>query len=106
MTRESLKARRGHLMAMAFGRLVKELRLRARLTQVQCVAKLGTTQSQYSLAENGKVTPRVFEIDDYASTFRVDPIEFYRMLREYRDQIEGVHRSMSRAPQRSQDSIS
>lgn len=79
-------------MSLTFGRLLKELRIRKRLTQEEAATKLGIAQSQYSRAENGAWPVRAFEIDDYADTYSVDPVEFYRRLRHHRDQVEALEK--------------
>ena len=55
-----------------FGKVVKEERLKNRLTATECAKRLGITYVQLNNVESGRCLPKINTLDKYASVLGYD----------------------------------
>lgn len=74
-------------LALAFGRVLKEQRLRLGLTQEKAAAQAGMKRRLWSSYETGHRCPTLTHVATVTEPFNIDPVEFSTTLYRYRDEI-------------------
>lgn len=76
-------------MQQAFGLVIRQLRMRAKLSQEELAAASGYHRTYISLVERGLKNPTLSTVCKLAQTFSVPPSELLRRSEEMLDLSEG-----------------
>jgi transcriptional regulator with XRE-family HTH domain len=82
------RRRSRHYYALAFGRLLRELRVLFNLTPIEAATRARMSRARWMRRENGRVSPRISDVLMIARRFGVEHVWIFKRLIEYREEEE------------------
>jgi transcriptional regulator with XRE-family HTH domain len=82
------RKRSRHYYALAFGRLLRELRALFNLTPAEAAARAGMSRTKWMRRENGRISPRINDVLLIARRFQIEHLWIFKRLIEYREEEE------------------